>query len=66
MRGKFFPVHRDLFEDSGMTRVLVLRSSASGAAPVSNRLIDGYLDALRAAEPGAAITAADLAADPVP
>ena len=49
-----------------MTRVLVLRTSASGAASVSNRLIDGYLADLHRADPAVAIRERDLDADPIP
>jgi FMN-dependent NADH-azoreductase len=49
-----------------MTQVLVLRASASGAASVSNKLIDGFLADLRGAEPAAAILERDLDAEPVP
>ncbi|WP_353230989.1 NAD(P)H-dependent oxidoreductase [Novosphingobium sp.] len=45
-----------------MTNVLVIRSSANGAASVSNRLIDAYL----AAHPDAHVVTRDLDADPVP
>ena len=49
-----------------MTQILVLRASASGAASVSNRLIDGYLADLRAADPAVAIRERDLDTDPIP
>ena len=45
-----------------MTNVLVIRSSANGAASVSNQLIDVYL----AAHPDARVVTRDLDADPVP
>ncbi len=49
-----------------MTQVLVLRSSAMGAASVSNRLINGYLADLRRANPAATILERDLDAHPIP
>ncbi|HWU03762.1 MAG TPA: NAD(P)H-dependent oxidoreductase [Novosphingobium sp.] len=48
-----------------MTKVLVLRSAATGAASVSNRLIDTYLDALRA-KGDITVTDRNLDTDPVP
>ena len=45
-----------------MSSVLVIRSAATGAASVSNRLIDSYLATLQ----GATVTERDLDADPVP
>ncbi|MBC2669677.1 FMN-dependent NADH-azoreductase [Novosphingobium piscinae] len=45
-----------------MTKILVLRTAATGAASVSNALIDAYL----AAHPGAEVVERDLDADPVP
>ena len=45
-----------------MTKILVLRSAATGAASVSNALIDAYLAAHSAAE----VVERDLDADPVP
>lgn len=49
-----------------MTRLLVLKSSASGAASVSNRLVDGFVQGLRGDVPGLAIVERDLDRDPVP
>lgn len=49
-----------------MTKVLVLRTSASGAASVSNRLIDGFLADLRSADPAVAIRERDLDREPIP
>ena len=46
-----------------MSQVLVIRSSANGAASVSNQLIDAYLAALK---PGASVVDHDLDHDPVP
>jgi len=45
-----------------MTKILVIRSAATGAASVSNTLIDAYL----AAHPGTEVVERDLDADPVP
>lgn len=45
-----------------MTKFLVIRSAATGAASVSNALIDSYL----AANPGAEIVERNLDSDPVP
>jgi FMN-dependent NADH-azoreductase len=45
-----------------MTQILVIRSAATGAASVSNALIDAYL----AAQPNAVVVERDLDADPVP
>ena len=45
-----------------MTKILVIRSAATGAASVSNALIDAYL----AAHPEAQVVNRDLDADPVP
>lgn len=49
-----------------MTKLLVIRSSANGAASVSNKLIDSYLAAIEAHEPGVVVTQRDLDRDPVP
>jgi len=49
-----------------MTKLLVIRSSANGAASVSNQLIDSYLAAVAAHEPGVEVTQRDLDRDPVP
>lgn len=45
-----------------MTNILVIRSAATGAASVSNKLIDAYL----AAHPGAEVVDRNLDSDPVP
>lgn len=45
-----------------MSKILVIRSAATGEASVSNALIDAYL----AAHPEASVTERDLDADPVP
>lgn len=45
-----------------MTKILVIRSAATGAASVSNKLIDAYL----AAHPGAEVVDRNLDSDPVP
>lgn len=45
-----------------MTKILVIRSSATGDASASNKLIDAYL----AARPGAEVVERDLDRDPVP
>jgi FMN-dependent NADH-azoreductase len=45
-----------------MTKILVIRSAATGTASVSNTLIDAYLSA----HPDAAVTERDLDAVPVP
>lgn len=45
-----------------MTKVLVIRSAATGSASASNALIDAYL----AAHPDAEVTERDLDRDPVP
>jgi len=45
-----------------MTKILVIRSAATGEASVSNKLIDAYL----AARPNAQVTTRDLDANPVP
>jgi len=49
-----------------MTHLLVVRSSANGANSVSNKLIDTFLDAAKAASPSIDVTERDLNADPVP
>ena len=49
-----------------MTQVLVLRSSAMGAASVSNRLIDGFIADLLIADPTVAVCQRDLDAHPIP
>lgn len=48
-----------------MTRVFVIRSAATGAASVSNRIVDAMLEGLRAAGP-IEVTERDLDTDPVP
>ncbi|HZU64854.1 MAG TPA: NAD(P)H-dependent oxidoreductase [Novosphingobium sp.] len=45
-----------------MTKILVIRSAATGEASVSNKLIDAYL----AAHPGAEVVDRNLDAEPVP
>lgn len=45
-----------------MTKILVIRSAATGEASVSNKLIDAYL----AANPGATVVERDLDRTPVP
>ena len=45
-----------------MTKILVIRSAATGDASVSNKLIDAYL----AARPKAEVVTRDLDANPVP
>lgn len=45
-----------------MTNILVIRSAATGAASVSNQLVDAYL----AAHPGDHVVERDLDRDPVP
>lgn len=49
-----------------MSHLLVVRSSANGANSVSNRLIDAFLGAAKAADPSIEVTDRDLDADPVP
>ena len=49
-----------------MTKILVIRSSANGAASVSNQLIDSYLATLVTHEPDAEVTQRNLDTDPVP
>ncbi len=49
-----------------MSQLLVIRSSATGAASVTNRLIDGFLADLRGAAPDVAVVDHDLDADPLP
>ena len=49
-----------------MTDLLVIRSSANGANSVSNKLIDAFLSAAKAANPDLGVTERDLDADPVP
>ena len=49
-----------------MTKFLVIRSSANGAASVSNQLIDQYLAAVTATDPAAQVTQRDLDRDPIP
>jgi FMN-dependent NADH-azoreductase len=46
--------------------ILNIRSSATGAASVSNQLADRFLDTLRAAHPGATVTVRDVGAQPLP
>ncbi len=49
-----------------MSNVLVLTSSALGAASVSNQLVQDTLARLRAREPALTVTERDLGANPVP
>ena len=49
-----------------MTQILAIRSSASGDKSVTNQLVDAYLAAITAQDPGAKIVTRDLDADPVP
>jgi FMN-dependent NADH-azoreductase len=49
-----------------MTNILVLRSSATGDASVSNKLIDQYVAELAKAKPGLKVVGRDLDRDPVP
>ncbi len=49
-----------------MTKILVIRSSANGAASATNQLIDTYLAGLAAHDSQAAVTQRDLDRDPVP
>ena len=49
-----------------MTKILTIRSSASGDKSVTNQLVDAYLTAVTAAEPAATIVQRDLDADPIP
>jgi FMN-dependent NADH-azoreductase len=49
-----------------MSNVLVLTSSASGEASVSNQLVSEAVAALRAATPGLKVVSRDLGSDPVP
>jgi FMN-dependent NADH-azoreductase len=53
-------------EGTTMTKILVIRSSANGAASISNQLIDSYLAAVVAHEPDAQITQRDLDNDTIP
>jgi FMN-dependent NADH-azoreductase len=46
--------------------ILNVRSSATGAASVSNQLADRFLDSLRAASPKATVTVRDVGARPLP
>lgn len=49
-----------------MSSILVLNSSANGAASVSKQLVQDTVGKLRAAHPGAAIVERDLGENPVP
>ncbi|WCT71993.1 NAD(P)H-dependent oxidoreductase [Sphingomonas naphthae] len=49
-----------------MDSILVIRSSSTGAASVSNTLIDGLVARIAAEEPGVAIVEHDLDSAPVP
>ncbi|MEI7932731.1 MAG: NAD(P)H-dependent oxidoreductase [Alphaproteobacteria bacterium] len=49
-----------------MSNILVLNSSLSGDASVSNILVADAVAALQAAHPGASVTTRDLANDPLP
>jgi FMN-dependent NADH-azoreductase len=49
-----------------MSNILVLNSSAAGAASVTRLLVDDAVDQLRRRYPHAAVVTRDLAADPVP
>lgn len=49
-----------------MTRVLVLMSSTSGTASVSNQLVKSFLSNLMGYEAGATIVTRDLSAEPLP
>lgn len=49
-----------------MTQALVLRSSAMGAASVSNRLIDGFIANLLSTDPAVTVRQRDLDAEPAP
>ena len=49
-----------------MTKILAIRSSASGDKSVTNQLVDAYLTAVTAAEPAATIVQRDLDAEPIP
>ena len=49
-----------------MSKALIIRSSASGAASVSNALIDRAIAQLRDQDPGLQIVARDLGVAPVP
>jgi len=49
-----------------MKNVLIVTSSAQGAASVSSRLAAGFAERLREADPGAAIVRRDVGAEPVP
>lgn len=49
-----------------MSNVLVLTSSLSGPASVSNRLVERTVAELRAANPGVQVTARDLGGSPIP
>ena len=49
-----------------MSSILVLNSSANGAASVSKQLVQDTVEKLRAAHPGAAIVERDLGENPVP
>ncbi|HEV2816401.1 MAG TPA: NAD(P)H-dependent oxidoreductase [Allosphingosinicella sp.] len=49
-----------------MTNILIVTSSANGAASVSSRLAEAHAARLAAAYPGAAIVRRDVGADPLP
>lgn len=49
-----------------MTKLLVIKSSVTGAASVTNGLIDRLVDRLRVEVPGLSVTERDLDAAPVP
>lgn len=49
-----------------MTNILVVRSSANGAASVSNSLIDGFIASAQNAKTDLSITQRNLDTDPVP
>lgn len=49
-----------------MTNLLVIRSSALGAASVSNQITEALVGSLAREEPGISVVTRDLGADPVP
>lgn len=49
-----------------MTNILVINSSAAGSASVSTALINGFVDAARAANPDARIVTRDVGSQPLP
>jgi FMN-dependent NADH-azoreductase len=49
-----------------MTHLLVIRSSANGERSITNQLVDSYLAAVTAHDPGAQVAQRDLDRDPVP